>query len=79
LLSVEYVENIGNFYYLASRVLYAKICKDQGIEPDYNNPINAVASKMPTMGEHYACSPNFMFILRNEGGGGPWDNKRLSS
>lgn len=79
LLTVEYVENIGNFYYLASRVLYAKICKDQGIEPDYNNPINAVAAKMPTMGEHYACSPNFMFILRNEGGGGSWDNKRLSS
>src|SRR6266404_84630 len=68
ILTTEYVENIGNFYYLASRVLYAKLCKDQGIEPDYNNPINAIASQMPTMGEYYACSPNYMFILKNEGG-----------
>src|SRR6266446_5141237 len=68
ILTTEYVENIGNFYYLASRVLYAKLCKDQGIEPDYNNPINAIASQMPTMGEYYACSPNYMFILKNEAG-----------
>src|SRR6266478_5397215 len=68
ILTTEYVENIGNFYYLASRVLYAKLCKDQGIEPDYNNPINAIASQMPTMGEYYACSPNFIFVLRNGNG-----------
>ena len=70
LLTAEYVENIGNFYYVASRVLYAKLCKDQGIEPDYNNPINEIASKMPSMGEYYACSPNFLFVLKNEAGNG---------
>jgi len=80
LLSMEYVENIGNLYYLASRVLYAKLCKDQGIEPDYNNPINAIASQMPTMGEYYACSPNYMFVLKNElGMSAQWDTKNLSS
>jgi ubiquinone/menaquinone biosynthesis C-methylase UbiE len=68
LLTAEYVENIGNFYYLASRVLYAKMCKDKGIEPDYNNPINEIASQLPTMGEYYACSPNFLFVLRHEAG-----------
>jgi ubiquinone/menaquinone biosynthesis C-methylase UbiE len=78
LLTTEYAENIGNFYYLCSRVLYAKICKDQGVEPDYNNPINAIASQMPTLGEHYACSPNFMIVLKNEGAGA-WDTKRMSS
>lgn len=77
LLTAEYVENIGNMYYLASRVIYAKLCKDQGIEPDYNNPINAIASQLPTMGEYYACSPNFMFVLKNEAGTS-WD-KKLSS
>jgi ubiquinone/menaquinone biosynthesis C-methylase UbiE len=77
LLTTEYVENIGNFYYLASRVLYAKMCKDQGIEPDYNNQINDIASKMPTMGEHYACSPNFLFVLKNEGP--PWVSKKTLS
>ncbi len=80
LLTPEYVENIGNLYYLASRVLYAKLCKDQGIEPDYNNPINAIASQMPTMGEYYACSPNYMFVLKNElGMSAQWDTKKLSS
>lgn len=77
LLTTEYAENIGNLYYLASRVIYAKICKDQGVEPDYNNPINQVASQLPTMGEHYACSPNFMFVLKNEGA--PWDTKKTFS
>ncbi len=77
LLTTEYVENIGNYYYLTSRVLYAKICKDQGVEPDYNNPINAIAAKMPTLGEYYACSPNFMFVLKKEEA--QWDTKKLSS
>lgn len=67
-LTTEYVENIGNMYYMASRVIYASLCKEQGIEPDYNNPINKIASQLPTMGEYYACSPNFLFVLRNEGG-----------
>jgi ubiquinone/menaquinone biosynthesis C-methylase UbiE len=58
----DYVENIGNMYYLASRVIYAKLCKDQGVEPDYNNPINAIAAQLPTLGEAYIYSPNFMFV-----------------
>ncbi|HJW29854.1 MAG TPA: class I SAM-dependent methyltransferase, partial [Saprospiraceae bacterium] len=66
MLTQEYVENIGNMYYIASRVIYAKLCKDQGVEPDYNNPINEIASQLPTFGEFYACSPNFMIVLKNE-------------
>jgi ubiquinone/menaquinone biosynthesis C-methylase UbiE len=61
---IEHVENIGNLYYIASRVIYAKLCKDQGIEPDYNHPINAIAAELPSLGQYYACSPNFMFVLR---------------
>lgn len=64
----EYVENIGNMYYIASRVIYAKLCADQGIEPDYANPINAIAARLPSFGVHYACSPNFMFVLRKKPG-----------
>ena len=71
LLTAEYIENIGNLYYIASRVIYAKLCSDEGKEPDYNNPINAIASQLPTMGEYYACSPNFMFVLSKEDGNGP--------
>ncbi len=65
LFEIEHVENIGNLYYIASRVIYAKLCKDQGIEPDYNHPINAIAAQLPSLGQYYACSPNFMFVLRN--------------
>jgi ubiquinone/menaquinone biosynthesis C-methylase UbiE len=65
LFVLEYVENIGNMYYIASRVIYAKLCKDQGVEPDYDNPINAIAAELPSLGMYYACSPNFMFVLRN--------------
>jgi ubiquinone/menaquinone biosynthesis C-methylase UbiE len=65
LFEIEHVENIGNLYYIASRVIYAKLCKDQGIEPDYDSPINAIAAQLPSLGQYYACSPNFMFVLRN--------------
>jgi ubiquinone/menaquinone biosynthesis C-methylase UbiE len=77
LLTPEYVENIGNMYYIASRLIYAKMCEDQKIKPDYNHTINAIASQLPTMGEYYACSPNFLFVLKNEAG--TWDDKKLSS
>lgn len=69
LFSLEYTENIGNFYYMASRVLYAKMAADKGEEPDYNHPINAIASQMPTFGEYYAVSPNYMIILKKEDDG----------
>jgi ubiquinone/menaquinone biosynthesis C-methylase UbiE len=65
LFAVDHVHNIGNMYYIASRVIYAKLCEDQGTEPDYNNPINAIAAELPSLGQYYACSPNFMFVLRN--------------
>lgn len=65
-MTTEYTENIGNMYYVASRVIYASLCKQQGVEPDYNNPINEIASKLPSMGEFYACSPNFLILIKNE-------------
>lgn len=63
-LTMVHAENIGNMYYIASRVIYAKLCKDQGVEIDYNNPINAIAAQLPSLGEYYACSPNYMFVLK---------------
>lgn len=82
LFDLEYSENIGNFYYMASRVIEAKIAQMEGREPDYNSPINAVASQMPTLGEYYAVSPNYMIILRNRADGqgkeGQQAGRRLS-
>lgn len=63
-ITLDSGENIGNMYYIASRVIYARICKDEGVEPDYENPINEVAARLPTHGEHHGCSPNFLFVFR---------------
>lgn len=59
------VENIGNLYYVISRVIYAKLAELEGKEPQYDHPINEIASQMPNMGDYYACSPNYMIILEN--------------
>lgn len=65
LFSLVMSENLGNMYYLASRVIYAKMCAIEGKEPEYGHIINEIASKLPNMGDHYACSPNYMIILEN--------------
>jgi ubiquinone/menaquinone biosynthesis C-methylase UbiE len=59
---VEAVENIGNLYYILSRVLYARLAKNEGQEPDYDHPINAIASKLPSL-DRYNYSPNFVYVL----------------
>lgn len=59
------VENIGNLYYVISRVIYAKLAEMEGKEPRYDHPINEIASQLPNFGDHYACSPNYMIILEN--------------
>lgn len=56
-------ENIGNLYYIISRVVYAALAKENGQEPQYENPINYIAAKLPTLGD-YDYSPNMLFVLR---------------
>ena len=79
LFNLVYTENIGNMYYLASRVIYAKLAQDAGEEPSYDHPINKIASQLPTLGEHYACSPNFMFILQKIDGDQKWASNQKPS
>lgn len=43
--------NISSTYYLVTRVVYSRICKDNGIEPSYFDSINKYASKLPFLGE----------------------------
>jgi ubiquinone/menaquinone biosynthesis C-methylase UbiE len=65
LLHHVHMENIGNLYYIISRVVYAKLCQLEGKEPEYDHPINEIASKLPNLGDHYACSPNYLMVLEN--------------
>jgi len=62
---VIHQENIGNLYYIISRVVYAAMIKAVGQEPQYDHIINQVASELPSFGfgdEFY--SPNFLYVLR---------------
>lgn len=56
-----HVRNIGNLYYILSRVVYAALCQKEGKEPEYDNPINEIASQLPPLDDHF-YSPNYMFI-----------------
>lgn len=65
LFYVRHIENIGNLYYIISRVVYAKFAEMTGEKIDYNHPLNEIAAKLPTLGDNYACSPNYMIVLEN--------------
>lgn len=61
--TVQEVKNIGSLYYIISRVVYAKLCAQEGKQPEYLHPINQVASQLPYLGNF---SPNFIFLLENK-------------
>lgn len=58
-------KNIGNLYYIISRVVYAALAKQNGKEPEYNNPINSIAAKLPELGT-YHYSPNWLYVLEKK-------------
>jgi SAM-dependent methyltransferase len=60
--NVLHKENIGNLYYIISRVVYATTVLGTGMEPEYDNVLNEIASNLPTLGK-YNYSPNFLYVL----------------
>lgn len=44
--------NISSTYYLVSRIIYSKICQDNGAIPDYFDVHHELASKLPFCGEY---------------------------
>jgi SAM-dependent methyltransferase len=60
---IEKAENIGNLYYILSRVVYAKLASMEGVEPQYEHPINEIASRLPSL-PLYNYSPNMLWVLR---------------
>ncbi|MCL5666509.1 MAG: class I SAM-dependent methyltransferase [Patescibacteria group bacterium] len=57
------INNIGSLYYIISRVVYAKLSAMENKDPDYQNPINMIAAKLPLLGNF---SPNFIFVLQKK-------------
>ncbi len=57
--SVEKFE-FSSAYYLATRVIYARLCAVEGVAPDYRHPIHADSVKLPPFGDF---SPIKLFVL----------------
>lgn len=43
--------NFSSTYYLVTRVVYSALCKNEGVEPDYEHPIYEIAASLPTAGD----------------------------
>ena len=63
--TVTHEENIGNLYYIISRVVYAALAKQEGKEPEYSHPINFLAAALPSLGT-YDFSPNMLYVLERQ-------------
>lgn len=48
---LEEESNISSIYYMVSRVIYSKICADNGSEPDYFDAHHRYAAALPFAGE----------------------------
>lgn len=53
--------NISSTYYLVSRVIYSKICQEQGFSPDYFDDHHRLAADLPFSGEF---GPVRLVVLR---------------
>jgi len=64
----ELVEEVrfSSFYYLASRIINAKVAQEQGIEPKYNSDINRVASLCSSLGCFGDFGPLKLFVFRKQ-------------
>ena len=64
MFTVEKIINFSSFYYLASRVINAKISQEQGIEPSYDSEINRVAAMCSSLSCFGDFGPLKLFVLR---------------
>ncbi len=44
--------NISSSYYMVSRIVYSRMCLDEGVTPDYNDIHHQLAAKLPFAGEY---------------------------
>ncbi len=61
LFSVEEEVNISSTYYMVSRIVYSRICADNGAQPDYFNEHHRYAANLPFSGEF---GPVRLLVLR---------------
>lgn len=64
MFDVEGEANISSTYYLVSRVIYSKICKEKSLTPDYFDDHHKYASGLPFAGDF---GPVRMICMRKKG------------
>ena len=57
------IKNISSTYYMVSRVIYARLAADSGVEPEYLHPINRIAAQLPYIGDY---GPLKLFVFRKK-------------
>lgn len=53
--------DFSSAYYLATRVIYSKLCQIEGMEPDYRHPIHEFSVSLPQLGDF---SPIKLFVMK---------------
>jgi SAM-dependent methyltransferase len=48
---IIFQQNISSSYYLMSRIVYSKVCADNGEQPDYFSPYHKYAAQLPFCGD----------------------------
>jgi ubiquinone/menaquinone biosynthesis C-methylase UbiE len=56
--------NFSSFYYVASRIINAKIAQEQGVEPQYDSDINRVAAMCSSLGGFGDFGPLKLFVFK---------------
>jgi len=52
--------DFSSAYYLATRVIYSKLCEVENLKIDYAHPIHELSARLPPIGD---CSPIVLYIL----------------
>jgi ubiquinone/menaquinone biosynthesis C-methylase UbiE len=52
--------DFSSAYYLATRVIYSKLCALEGRQPDYRHPVHELGTRLPAVGDF---SPIKLFVL----------------
>lgn len=59
---LERIEEFASAYYLATRVLYSRLCQQRGEEPNYDHDIHRIAVDLPLLKD--CLSPVRLAVLR---------------
>ena len=64
LFVIEKIDLFASFYYLVSRTITGKLAQNNGVDPDYSDPINCIASECSSAMNIGDFTPLKLFVLK---------------